>query len=335
MDRKRKKTKRNVELVDPRKVTEPINILLSELYDACHFLYPNEITSRLNAAIADLDREEGWLRPIDTEVIWLILGYLCAQNIANEDLRLMAEIIEKEKLYYNFGPCCIDIMQMSNLNNSEKKTKLEKLVQALDKTTALYLTVASNSAETIPLNFFLNLYNTAQSSAIQVLKIQPEIVNRLKLIHLMFTDKPPDDIANLNVVPTHQDIFRSSQVFLRPNFIRRTYPDLETYRDVHFRLLMEDFMQPLREGMTKLINGKIEPKSIPELRVYEKTVLTFFNNSHFVPVRETSWQFYLVQFQKLSMNTEDWIVSRRLIHGSLVCLWDGRNELIVASVADR
>ena len=52
------------------------------------------------------------------------------------------------------------------------------------------------------------------------------------------------------------------------------------------------FMQSLREGMsTKLVNGKIEPKGIKELRVYEKAVLKLVSNPHYVQERETS-QFY-------------------------------------------
>ena len=51
-------------------------------------------------------------------------------------------------------------------------------------------------------------------------------------------------------------------------------------------------MQSLREGMsTKLVNGKIEPKGIKELRVYEKAVLKLVSNPHYVQERETS-QFY-------------------------------------------
>ena len=366
MGRKKKsgKTKTDVDFSDPRKVTEP-NISLFQLYDSCQLLNPNEITKRLNAVTANLGREGGWLHPMDTEVIWLILGYLCDRNIADEDLRQMAKVIENKKLYHHFGMCCTNIMQMRNLDDFGKKLKLEQLLGALCKTTTLYLTVASNSAGTIRPNFFLDLYNTAQSPSIQALAIKPRIVRRLELIHWMltgnepqedsgvevhevihkeeiiqdsatenlFTIEPPDDIGNWNVVPTHQDILWSDQVFLRPNFIRRPYPDLETYRDVQFRLLMEDFMQPFREGMTKLVEGQIGPKGIPELRIYEKVILRFFSNPRYVPERETSWRFYRVQFQK--MPRVDWAASRRLIHGSLVCLWDGRNELIVASVADR
>ena len=41
----------------------------------------------------------------------------------------------------------------------------------------------------------------------------------------------------------------------------------------------------------KLVNGKIEPKGIKELRVYEKAVLKLVSNPHYVQERETS-QFY-------------------------------------------
>ena len=178
------------------------NISLFQLYDSCQLLNPNEIIARLNAVIADVGQEEGWLAPMDTEVIWLILGYLCDQDIAYKDLQEMAKVIEDKKLYHHFGLCCTNIMQMTNLDNVGKKSKLEQLLEALCKATTLYLTVASNSAETIRPNFFLDLYNTAHSPPIQALTIKPRIVQRLKSIHLMLTgsltgNEPQDLIREL------------------------------------------------------------------------------------------------------------------------------------------
>lgn len=365
MGRRKKsgKTKTSVDFFDPRKVTQPSTSLL-QLYDARLMLSPNEITSRLNSLTANLGQGGGWLHPTDSEVIWLLLGYLCDRNVVEEDLKQMAKIIENKKMYHQFGLCITNIMKMK-MDNLKKKPKLELLLAAICKTTTLYLTVASNASGTIRPNFFLDLYNTTQDPSIQALTIKTRVVRRLELIHSMltghepqndsgvevhevinqekviketttdklFTAEPPDDIADWNIVPTHYDIFCSGQVFLRSNFIRRPYPDLETYRDVQFRLLMEDFMQPLREGVIKLFNGQIGPKGIPELRTYEKVTLRLPFNPRYVPERETSWRLVRVQFQPLLR--VNWTTSRRLIHGSLVCLWDGRNDLIIASVAER
>ncbi|KAG7275583.1 hypothetical protein CRUP_006728 [Coryphaenoides rupestris] len=41
--------------------------------------------------------------------------------------------------------------------------------------------------------------------------------------------------------------------YLRPNITTRQHANVETYLDTHFRLLREDFVRPLREGIQKLI----------------------------------------------------------------------------------
>jgi hypothetical protein len=147
--------------------------------------------------------------------------------------------------------------------------------------------------------------------------------------------EPPDNIVNWDIVPNHYDIFHEGQVFLRPNLLRTSYPDLESYQDIQFRLLMEDFMQPLRQGLAKLTSGQIGPRGVQELRIYENVTFKrsgLVQDRWLVPERESSWRFYRVNFQRLPR--VNWITSRRLIHGSLVCLWDG-SDIIVASVANR
>jgi hypothetical protein len=149
---------------------------------------------------------------------------------------------------------------------------------------------------------------------------------------------PPDDVTKWNIVPSQRDILRSDEVFLRPNFVGRSYPDLETYVDVQFRLLAEDFVQPLRHGVAKLLSGKFQPRDVQELRIYENVTFKrgglVQDRRRVVPERESSWRIYTVNFKQLPR--VNWITSRRLIHGSLVCLWDPTsNDLIVASVAHR
>lgn len=350
----------NVTVKKPH-VTQP-SISLRQLYEERYNLSAHETLNLLNKLTTTLRKTEDRLNPGDVETIWLILCVVCDKTITDHELTRMGALIEDNKLYQQFSQCCSFIMELQ-INNKGKKLKLELLLKALCKTTALYLTVATDAATTIRPNFFLDLYNTTQDPSVQVLEIHPEVVLRLEHIHLMltgnnsqedsgidvsetesqtiaqpershlFTANPPDDIANQNVVPTHHDIFWLGKIFLRPNFVRRSYPDLETYKDVQFRLLMEDFMQPLRQGITKLVNGNYGPKGVQELRIYENATLKFLQNPHNVPERESSWRFYSVQFQALSRI--NWNTSRRLIHGTLVCLWDGTNELVIASVANR
>lgn len=56
----------------------------------------------------------------------------------------------------------------------------------------------------------------------------------------------------MNVYPGPGDILSNEKVFLRPNIIRGAYVSVEHYLDVQFRLLREDFISPLREGITKV-----------------------------------------------------------------------------------
>jgi hypothetical protein len=338
------------------------NIQLRQLYDERDILAPSVMFSRLSNITASLGRE-GWLHPVDTEVIWLILGTFC-DRIGDEDLKLMAKIIETKKLYHQVSLCYTHILEM-DVESSGKRLKLEHFLRALCKATSLYLTIVSNATIAIRPNFFLDLYNSTKDPSFQCLGIKPRIIDRLLFIHCMLTGNeshqddsgfdasdtvdvilseiaeesfmadPPDCITNWNIVPCHRDIFQSDQVFLRPNLLRHSYSDLESYQDIHFRLLMEDFMQPLRQGMFKLTSGQIGPQGVQELRIYENVTFKrsgLVQDRWLVPERESSWRFYRVNFMRLPR--VNWITSRRLIHGSLVCLWDGL-EVIVASVANR
>ncbi|XP_045029940.1 NFX1-type zinc finger-containing protein 1 isoform X2 [Daphnia magna] len=362
--KKAKKRKEKVEKETKLKSTDAVhgpNVSLRQLYNERDKLAPTEMFSRLQKMSACVEE----FHPTDMEFIWLILGCLC-NRLGDIDLKRMAKMIENKKLYHQFGLCCTNISRL-DIDNSGKKLRLEDLFRALCKTTSLYLTVASNVAVAIRPNFFIDLYNTTQGQSMQDLQLHPRIIERLRLIQSMLTGdemqddsgienqdtscevttlasefsvesllgEPPDDITDWNIVPSQHDIFWQEQVFLRPNLLRRAYPDLETYRDVQFRLLMEDFMQPLRLGMAKVSSGQIGPRGVQEVRIYNNVTFKrsgLVQDRHLVPERETSWRFYKVSFERLPR--VNWITSRRLIHGSLVCLWDGTKEVIVASVAN-
>ena len=116
----------------------------------------------------------------------------------------------------------------------------------------------------------------------------------------------------------------------------KNFPDLETYLDIHFRLLMEDFLFPLRESFDRLASLN-RGKRLAGVRIYQNARFesSLVNLYPAVPDRVSSWKCYRVHFQPHPHVR--WVGSKRLIHGSLVCLWD-RSEsnissLIVATVA--
>ena len=55
-------------------------------------------------------------------------------------------------------------------------------------------------------------------------------------------------------MPEWDDVCTNDEPFLRPNIINGSYSDVDTYLDIQFRLLREDFFSPLREGLLAFRN---------------------------------------------------------------------------------
>lgn len=62
---------------------------------------------------------------------------------------------------------------------------------------------------------------------------------------------PPDDFRQISVFPTIEDLEKEELPFLRKNKEKGGYVSLDHYLDVQFRLLREDFVYPLREGIAE------------------------------------------------------------------------------------
>ena len=119
--------------------------------------------------------------------------------------------------------------------------------------------------------------------------------------------------------------------FLRRNKIDGRYDDAEHYLDVQFRLLREDFVRPLREGIAHLLeridsayNGAVQ-----DIRVYNNAQLLY-------PVCTSNGIRYRIRFDNTKLRHVRWENSKRLIFGSLICLSNDKFEsFVLATVADR
>lgn len=69
---------------------------------------------------------------------------------------------------------------------------------------------------------------------------------------LLDNEDPPDDYRCLSVIPQQDDIHPNGPVFIRRNKVEGSYDGPGHYLDVQFRLLREDFIRPLREGIAAL-----------------------------------------------------------------------------------
>jgi len=155
-------------------------------------------------------------------------------------------------------------------------------------------------------------------------------------------EQPPEDFRSISIFPTIEDVLSTKVPFLRPNVIEGPFFDVEHYLDTHFRLLREDFVRPLRNGVHDLINNR-------NTRKCESLSVRVYQNVKFLePVREMdkkNTSRVLNEGVLLCFNTKsssvyspkiDWECSKKFMHGSLVCFTSNNfKTLLVATISSR
>ena len=59
--------------------------------------------------------------------------------------------------------------------------------------------------------------------------------------------EPPNCITEMNIIPKLEDILTDQAPILRRNITNGAYNSVQHYLDVQFRLLREDYLNPLRD----------------------------------------------------------------------------------------
>jgi hypothetical protein len=158
-----------------------------------------------------------------------------------------------------------------------------------------------------------------------------------------YDQAPPNDFTELSIVPSLEDIINDDQPFIRKNIINGPYQSVNEYLDIQFRLLREDFFQPLRLGVTEFRSIIEESKQVLNNEICYKleridSLYVYFDVTlkSSIPCNEGIVYSMLLNFNKNSRKIR-WENSKRLIHGSLVCLSSDyfRNECLIAIVCDR
>ena len=145
--------------------------------------------------------------------------------------------------------------------------------------------------------------------------------------------EPPENFRELSVIPQVEDLI--SRPFLRENITDRRFKDLDLYLDVQFRLLREDFVKPLRDGIHQLKKSSaLEPnhdyklKRANEIHVYHDVTIQF-------PVCGRKSRLYKIRFDSSHQKVArvNWDRTKRLKYGTLLCLSaDDFNTLVFATV---
>ena len=173
----------------------------------------------------------------------------------------------------------------------------------------------------------------------QVKDLKNEVIRRARYAHDQESEvEPPQSFRELSVIPQAADL--SSRPFLRKNITDRKFKDLDHYLDVQFRLLREDFVKPLRDGIKQLTkeSNSLEPatsekkvKRTNNVSVYHKVTVQY-------PVCSKKGLLYRIRFDSSHPEVKrvKWERSKRLKYGSLVCLSsDDFQSLVFATVEDR
>ena len=116
---------------------------------------------------------------------------------------------------------------------------------------------------------------------------------------------------------------------LRPNIVEGKYDNWLHYYDVQFRLLREDFISPLRKGISDYFQGKVG-RDLRNIKVYEKV---FIIRSLFT----RKGLCHKIRFDISHLKRCNWEHSKRLIFGSLLCLSPDnfKKEVFFATVSNR
>lgn len=111
-------------------------------------------------------------------------------------------------------------------------------------------------------------------------------------------EEAQQDFRTIPIYPTPEELHQEQKPFLRPNLTSQRYTNTHVYLDTHFRLLREDFVRPLRDGIQQLLmdqndmgrnNSQLRSKRLDDIRVYFDTKLV-------VPKCTHDGMAYIVQF---------------------------------------
>ncbi|XP_054995479.1 NFX1-type zinc finger-containing protein 1 isoform X1 [Sorex araneus] len=142
-----------------------------------------------------------------------------------------------------------------------------------------------------------------------------------------------ENYRTIPIYPTYNEVHLDERPFLRPNIISGKYDSTAIYLDTHFRLLREDFVRPLREGILELLQSfedqGLRKRKFDDIRIY-------FDTRIITPVCSSSGIVYKVQFDTKPLKYVRWQNSKRLLYGSLVCMSkDNFETFLFATVSNR
>lgn len=117
--------------------------------------------------------------------------------------------------------------------------------------------------------------------------------------------EPPEDFRKISIYPDAFDILGDHEAFIRENLAEGKYvAGVDHYLDVQFRLLREDFVRPLRNGISEYVRIKNQPEAmatkkfrIKDLNIYQNVRIIGSEMMHYEQIH--SCHFDSAPFQNV------------------------------------
>lgn len=112
------------------------------------------------------------------------------------------------------------------------------------------------------------------------------------------TPEGEEDFRNMTIYPTPEEFRQDQKPFLRANIMSESYPSAHIYLDTHFRLLREDFVRPLREGIRELLQSHHDESlsGVPIRKRHFDDIRVYFDTRLVMPLCTQTGTAYRVQF---------------------------------------
>ena len=272
-----------------------------------------------------------------------IIESLVGSNYLNE---LVYKIIDKNpndiELIRSVMSICHSILILN-------PARLNDLIKTIDKTE---LTIFRVKSKELINEFDEKIGEVKREIEEQTKKrILPKIEKILTSTNLKENENkdPPEIFYEVPIIPSLDEITSKKPTFLIKNIINGAYKSVEQYLDIHFRLLREDFLRPLREGINEFRDIIEEAKrtKVPNLQLIESRELmkkisaidglrAYLNVTFSELACSEKGLSLILQLDVEKLKNIKWESSKRLMFGSLVCLSnDFFNEnFIVAVICD-
>ena len=146
-----------------------------------------------------------------------------------------------------------------------------------------------------------------------------------------FTDNTRDnsEYRQVSILPQWEEISSvDCKLQLRPNIIHGCYTDWMHYYNIHFHLLREDFIAPLRRGICGFLQGA-RGRKLQDVKAYEHVRII-------QPVISSEGVSYELKFDMRHLRRCKWEHSKRLLYGALLCLSpDNFKEVVLFATVSR